>query len=79
MQLDELGHIVDHGFGVAQLAEPLAAHGRSDDLVVVEGHGSGTRVAPRPRLADVVQQRGQPGDQIGAAEAIFQPAHVVQH
>ena len=49
-----------------QLGQPLAGHLRPDHLVVVEGHLPAGQQRPGPRLADVVQDRGQPQHQVAA-------------
>ena len=56
-------------FGVPQRRQPLAHQLGADHLVVVEGHPPARLVPPRRRLADVVQQRGQPQHQVRATRA----------
>jgi hypothetical protein len=59
VQFDEAGdggHLV---VGVAQRLHPIACHARPDHLVVVERHDPAGRKRTRPRLADVVEERGQ--------------------
>lgn len=64
MQLDQPRDVVDQLLGVLQLPHPLAGHLGADDLVVVERHPA-VRLEPAgARLADVVQQCGQPQRQV---------------
>ena len=60
-------HGVDVVVGEPQRLHPLLGHLRADDIVVVEGHRAVLVEPARARLADVVQQRGQPGDQVRTA------------
>ena len=55
MQIDQLRDVVDHLFGVLQLAHPLAHHLGADHLVVMEAHPAVGLVLAGARLADVVQ------------------------
>ena len=50
--------------GYCSAAHPLLGHARADDLVVVEAH-TARRERAGLRLADVVEQRGEPHDQLG--------------
>ncbi len=64
MQLDQLGHQLDLVARVAEGLHPRTRHPCTDHLVVVEGHPS---VDERtcPRLADVVEERGEAEQPIG--------------
>jgi hypothetical protein len=68
----QLGEQRDGGhqvLGEAQRLEPPAHHGRPDHLVVVERHPAAGLLAAGARLADVVQQRGQPQHQVGPSSS----------
>jgi hypothetical protein len=58
------GHRLDDLLGVPQRGQPLAHQLGADHLVVVEGDPAAGLVASGGRLADVVQQRGQPQHQV---------------
>ena len=68
MQVHELRDRVHDVAGVLQRAEPLLRHACAHDLVVVEAHTT-PGVRARLRLADVVEQRGQPHEELGARVA----------
>jgi len=70
---DQRGHVVHHAGGEAQLAEPGPGHRGAHHLVMVERHPPVRQQAAGLRLADVVQQRGQPEPQVG-----FQPVSGLQ-
>ena len=62
VQEHQLGHRGDVRRRVAQRLHAPAGHARPDHVVVVERGALARLVAPRARLADVVEQRGEPGD-----------------
>ena len=66
VQLDQPGDVLHQLVGVLQLRHPRLGHLGADHLVVVEGDPAVRLEAPGLRLADVVQQRGQPQHQVGA-------------
>ena len=80
MEGDQGGHVVGHAGGEAQLAEPGPGHRGTHHLMVVERHPAVRQQAAGLRLADVVQQRGQPEPQIGLQPVPgFQGDGLVQH
>jgi len=64
VQLDQLGHVPDHVVREAQRGQPALGHLRADHLVQVEGDPPVRQQGPGLRLADVVQQRGQPDREV---------------
>ena len=78
VQGHQLGDRGDVGRRVAQRLHPLARDARPDRIVVVERGALARLVAAGPRLADVVEQRGEPGDaeverRVGRAGARSRP------
>ncbi len=65
VQVDELGDGLDDVLRVPQRGEALARHPGADDLVVMERRAALLERA-RLRLADVVQQRGEPQHEVRA-------------
>src|SRR5690606_9793754 len=73
VQLDEGGDGVDLVVGEAQRLHPLAGDLGADDVVVVEGDRAVVEEPPGARLADVVHERGEPGDEVRAvAEPVLE-------
>ncbi len=70
VQLDQPRHRLHRVLVVAQRLQPLRRELGADDLVVVERHAAARLEAPRGRLADVVQQRGEPQHQVGAGHVV---------
>ena len=64
MQLHQPGHVPHHVVREAQRGQPALGHLRADHLVQVERDPPVGQQGPGPRLADVVQQRGQPDGQV---------------
>ena len=64
VQADQLGHVGGHVAGEPQLAQPLPGQLGADGVVVVERDPAAGQQRPGLRLADVVQQRGQPQPQV---------------
>ena len=64
MQLHQPGYVPDHVVREAQRGQPALGHLGADHLVQVEGDPAVRQQGPGLRLADVVQQRGQPDDQV---------------
>jgi len=80
VQPDQGGHVGDHPGGEAQRFEPGAGHLLAHDLMVVEGHPAVRQQRTGLRLADVVQQRGEPDHQIAVqAVPVLQPDGLLQH
>jgi len=69
VQLHQPGHVLDDVLGEPQRGQPTPGHLRAFHLVVVERDASVGQQRPRPRLADVMQQRGQPDGQV-AVQAV---------
>ena len=67
VQLDQLGHGVDLGVGEAQRLHPLAGDLGADHVVVVEGDDPAGLELAGARLADVVHQCGEAGDEVRSA------------
>ena len=65
MQEDQLRHRIDLVLAESQCRQPLADQLRADHVVVVERHLAARLEPASRRLADVVQQRGQPDDEVG--------------
>ena len=65
VQEDQPGDVLDEVLRVPQRLQPLARQLGADHLVVVERDPAAGLVPPGGRLADVVQQRGQPQHQVG--------------
>ena len=65
VQLDQPGDVLDGLLVEPQRPQTLGRHPRADELVVVEAHPATGLEATRRRLADVVEQRGQPQHQVG--------------
>ena len=65
MEEHQVPDIVDDLARVAQRPQPLPGHPRPDHLVVVEAHPAGAEL-PGGRLADVVEEGGEPEHQVGA-------------
>ena len=65
VQRDQVGDRPHHLSGVAQRREPLPYQLRAHHIVVMERNLAARLEPPGRRLADVVQQRGQPVDQVG--------------
>ena len=63
MEVDQLAHRVHVIVGVAQGLHALAGHAGAHHLVVVERHPA-VDEGPRPGLADVVEQGGQPQEAV---------------
>ena len=70
VQLDQARHGRDRVVVEAQLAQTSARELRAHHVVMVERHGTARLEPSGGGLADVVQQRGEPHDEIGR----FQPA-----
>ena len=64
VQFDQLGNVADHVVRETQRSQPAAGQLRADHLVQVELHPPVGQQRPGLRLADVVQQRGQPHGQV---------------
>ena len=80
VQLDELGHLVDEVVAVAERTHALAYELGADDVVVVERDRATLDEAPSLGLADVVQQRREPDDEVGRAlEATLERDRLLQH
>ncbi len=83
VQLGQPGHGRDRRLVEPQLLQPLGDELRADHLVVVEAHAAARLEPARPRLADVVQQRGQPEHQVRtghrAVRAGLERDRLVQH
>ena len=62
MQEHQLGDVFHQLVGIPQREQSLTRHPRSDNLVMVEAHTLRPETA-RARLADVVQERGEPQPQ----------------
>ena len=69
VQLDQLGDRVDLVLGELQRLHPLAGQLGADHVVVVEGDHAVVAEPAGARLADVVHQGGEAGDEVGAAAA----------
>ena len=65
VQEDQPGDVLDDVLGVPQRLQPGRGQLRADHLVVVEADPAARLEPPGRRLADVVQQRGQPQHQVG--------------
>ena len=82
VQEGQPGHRLDDVLGVPQRGQPLAHQLGADHLVVVEGDPAARLVPAGGRLADVVQQRGQPQHQVrglGVRIGLLQRDRLVQH
>nr|CEL15991.1 hypothetical protein [Kibdelosporangium sp. MJ126-NF4]CTQ93915.1 hypothetical protein [Kibdelosporangium sp. MJ126-NF4] len=79
VQEHQRGDALDDVLRVPQRPQTLADHLGADHLVVVEAHATTGQVPPRVRLADVVQQRGQPQDQVRLAAVRLQVDRLLQH
>ena len=66
VQLDQPGNVCCLVLREPQRRHPLLCHLGPNHVVVVEGHRAIGRKLASARLADVMQQRGQPGDEVGA-------------
>ena len=64
VQRDQGAHLVHHRGRETQRLQPGPGHRRTDRLVVVERDPPVRQQAARLRLADVMQQRGQPEHQV---------------
>jgi hypothetical protein len=80
VQLDQLGHVLDHVVREAQRGQPALGHLRADHLVQMEGDPPVWQQGLGLRLADVVQQRGQPDRKVAVKPVPrFQRDRLPQH
>ena len=80
MQLDQLAHRGDHVGAEPQRGQPLAGQLGADHVVVVERHLAARLEPPGGRLADVVQQGGQPDHQVGPLrQPVLQVDGLLEH
>jgi len=80
VQPDQPGHVGHHVLREPQRGQPGPGQLGADHLVVMEGNAAVRQQRPRFRLADVVQQRGQPQHQIGLqAVPVLQPDGLAEH
>ena len=81
VQLDQLRDRVDLVVGEPQRLHPLAGQLGADHVVVVEGDRAVVLEPAGPRLADVVHQRGEPGDEVRAAagQPVLEVDRLLEH
>ena len=77
VELDEPRHVLLRLLVEAQRRHPLGRHARADDVVGPERDRSVFLETPRARLADVVEEGGQPQRQVGARKFASQKVRLV--